>query len=671
MHYLAPPFKQGHAHMQKHSTFSLAIFALILLMSGLLFNLLLPQRVFASVQAKSQAILRSTTCQAQITPDEHSLLIILLDRSGSMGLAGPTVGGTDPYNNSASVTDALADLWIGPMAVVIFSGDSAQTLSSPDHTQRKDLKAQIDASTASGYTPMDLAFQKAQTLLQQQGYPAGSRIVLITDGFPQTASDPQGNLHEQPDILNNLTPQLHKECVPLYAFGLAAGYTDTQTRNSAQHFLTQATTNADGTPNGFYYNVPDTTTLANAVLALYAQWRGLEFHKIDEDTVNNDYQLALDSSFQEASIITFHSGDFTGQNKPLATKSGQNIASQEVTISTGNHDKYEIDTLQPPIAPDTYIVDTGGDTQALVFTLVKSTRTLQIVKPTRTNKAYTGGSVTIWVHLLDQGTAFVPAANEQKIFQATVIETVHGKQLPPQTVPLTQQQAGSDIFAGTYAVPVDTQPEKTAVTIGTLEISGYSKYQGIVHTTQASVIIPVVIPALVIPPVPPKPCPATCVIQRNLLWLIVLAAVLLLGLIALICYIRWRNASKPYGYLVSAMNDDSAVPLGTYRPFWSNCLHPSQITMKELASYPNGLTVTGSLLSEPLAISFTEQGIFLKLMQGTSSNVTVVTEGEEMQFSATRRTIQLKEDSEIRCGGFPVANYRTIVAIAFNTYSSL
>src|SRR5438105_605882 len=55
------------------------------------------------------------TCPIAAKPTSQSLLIVLLDRSGSL-IEGSSP--TDPNGYSTSVTKALADLWPGEMAVI-------------------------------------------------------------------------------------------------------------------------------------------------------------------------------------------------------------------------------------------------------------------------------------------------------------------------------------------------------------------------------------------------------------------------------------------------------------------------------------------------------------------------------------------------------------------------
>src|SRR5579863_1115953 len=68
------------------------------------------------VKASTVRKISATTCRVPTQPGISSLLVVLLDRSGSLT-------STDPDEYSASMTKALADLWPGSMAVIPFTGD--------------------------------------------------------------------------------------------------------------------------------------------------------------------------------------------------------------------------------------------------------------------------------------------------------------------------------------------------------------------------------------------------------------------------------------------------------------------------------------------------------------------------------------------------------------------
>jgi hypothetical protein len=69
-------------------------------------------------------------CPDPAIPDTNSLLIVLLDRSGS--LVVPPGEATDPDDYSTSAVRALTDLWPGKMAVIPFGNDTANVLGPVD-----------------------------------------------------------------------------------------------------------------------------------------------------------------------------------------------------------------------------------------------------------------------------------------------------------------------------------------------------------------------------------------------------------------------------------------------------------------------------------------------------------------------------------------------------------
>ena len=155
----------------------------LFIVSLLGFTLFNPVDVSYAVALPAHAPVVSCSASAPADPNPQSLLIVLLDRSGSL-IQEPNP--TDPNGYSTSVTKALADLWMGQMAVIPFSGDTASLpiLGPSTLADRGILKSAIQDTAAhiGGNTPLAPAMQEALTLLQQKGNPAGSRVVIITDG---------------------------------------------------------------------------------------------------------------------------------------------------------------------------------------------------------------------------------------------------------------------------------------------------------------------------------------------------------------------------------------------------------------------------------------------------------------------------------------------------------
>lgn len=564
----------------KKASFHRLLF-LVSLIVPLCGGFILGNGVTAPHVARADTIATPTACTgaATVKPDSSSLLIVLLDRSGSLGIGGSS--GTDTQNYSASATDALSDLWPGPMAVIPFYANGNQLIATPIGpllpAQRAALKNQVNNLQSQGWTPLAEAMQTAQHLLSQNGTPPGSRIVIITDGYPQTPADPNG-VSEEHTVLTKEAPQFCREGVSVSPFGLTI-----QANSNPATFLRQVATET----NGAYQRIADASELGGAVIGLYAAWDGLEFNPIKKDQAHDDYPIVTDSSTQSVYILTFYP---SGQNEPLTTANGQ---SASYTSSTdGRH--YEIDTLNTPIPPATYTVRTT-DPNAVVYDLVNSTRTLQLVQPTTNTVAQPGKGITITAHLVDKGTGpIVPGQNQLAFFQATITETVHGQALAPQTVDLTQAQPGSDLFIGEFAVPKDAKPGNTAVTIGTLQIKITANYQGVIHTTNP-LTIPVVIPKYI--PPPPPPCHVgfwQCASPQTHTLIIGGGIMLLFLLLLLFLWWLWHRQPAPSGTVYGIPprgkydpEDIAEVRLGSKRKLEDYLFRRSVITSEELSRHPD------------------------------------------------------------------------------------
>src|SRR5437764_5917828 len=158
-----------------------------------------------------------SSCPSPGTITSQSLLVVLLDRSGSLTYQP---GATDPNGYSTSVTNALADLWPGSMAVVPFSGNQTPILGPAvlsDPTARADLKNRVNRYSIGGNTPLGPAMHQALKLLQ--GAASGSRVIVVTDGNP-TGDGNNDGAHQEKDIRSNLLPQFCNQGMPVSAFGL-------------------------------------------------------------------------------------------------------------------------------------------------------------------------------------------------------------------------------------------------------------------------------------------------------------------------------------------------------------------------------------------------------------------------------------------------------------------
>src|SRR5436305_1413213 len=103
----------------------------------------------------------TSNCSSAVEPTSQSLLVVLLDRSGSLTEG---TNPTDPNGYSTSVTNALADLWPGSMAVVPFSGTQTPILGPAvlsDPTALADLKNSVNGYPIGGNTPLGPAMHQA------------------------------------------------------------------------------------------------------------------------------------------------------------------------------------------------------------------------------------------------------------------------------------------------------------------------------------------------------------------------------------------------------------------------------------------------------------------------------------------------------------------------------
>ena len=98
----------------KHVLRCAFIFGIILLLaSGIAGTASAAHAAGAYGSSQGTAHLITSGCSSAVVPTSQSLLVVLLDRSGSLTEG---TNPTDPNGYSTSVTNALADLWPGSMA---------------------------------------------------------------------------------------------------------------------------------------------------------------------------------------------------------------------------------------------------------------------------------------------------------------------------------------------------------------------------------------------------------------------------------------------------------------------------------------------------------------------------------------------------------------------------
>lgn len=649
-----------------------SLFAILL--SGLLLvsYLFLPtSKVYAQTYTRTSTV---TSCPDFAQPDSNSSLIILLDRSGSLG-DGVTTQPTDQYKYSTSIAKALVDLWPGGVVVIPFGDPRANGANSDipilpiyraDTTpgQRDVLKTEIQNYPTQGGTPVAPAMRKALALDDLQRPAVGSRIVLITDGGPSQTSphvpeyltETSGKQHDE--ILTNnygesLVSQFRKTCVPFNIFGLKTVPVDNQ-------FLQQVADDINGAGSDMYKSVQSEQQLAKEILFLYSNWRGLSFNQVAETTVSKDYRVVTDSTVSELTLITFHSANVA--DKPLTTRNGQAVNDQ---VFTDTH--YQIDYLVNPSA-NTYITSTtatstnSGDKDFVaVYSLLKSTRALQLIQP-KLQQANTGQNIAISVQFIDQGQKpLIPAGISTGDVYAEISGTINGKNITAQRVDL-KQKAGSPLFIGSYTFPSDQAPGPKPVFIGNLQIDVHGKYQDVIYNADKSIQLYV--------PQEPYSCRVNafqCFIEEHpgSLSFIILGVILLLllGLLGL-ALLAWNRQPTPFGWLV-APNQSTAIELGKDRSWRNKWFSKSVISTSELSQHHNAIG-TLNLAGSPFRFVFKPDGkAYLQHTGVSSTSVGVRLPNQQtVTLGPTNRDVELPTRSTILVNNVPLGTFQTTAPAA-------
>lgn len=559
-----------------------ALLGIILIFSSILVSALLQSLpAFASMRILSVA---QDNCPAGAKPDSNSILVVLLDRSGSL-VAGNEP--TDPNGYSGSATKALADLWPGQIAVIPFGNDQEPIVGPYAHSDIggiTSLKHYIDNNPPSqnADTPLRPAMDKAKTLFSNS-IPACSKLVLITDGVPDAPSSPQQEVNA---IKAQEIGWFHDHGLPISVFGLKI---DKSTPNGQ---MADGLLNAIETGTGTgpaYDSVQSAENLASEVTSLYAKWRDLSFTPITKDTVNNTYPVSIDPFVDQATIISFYEQGV--QNNPV-TKNGQAIPQNSFEQTKDQH--YEIDNiLDPSHNAGTYIISTVGNAAASVYALVDSTLTLSLASLPAV--VTTGQSLPIQAHFLHSGTPIVTGSTSP--LSATVTISLNGHPTQSTTV-LLYPQRGSDLYTGDYSVPTTGQkPGKTAVEVGTLSISvnGTAMFQGSsAKRGTSATTVQIDVPKA--PPPPPYVCKkgvAQCFWEQYHTVIIGITPLVLLLLAILIVFLILQSRPPLVGTITNIPStrrytpeDISTVSLGK-RPFFEKLLHKSVIESDELRRHPD------------------------------------------------------------------------------------
>lgn len=483
-------------------------------------------------------------------PTSQSLLAVLLDRSGSLV-------DTDPGEYSASIARVLADLWPGKMVIIFFNGTQTPLLQigPVDLTQngaRDQLKSAIEKQryNVQGWTPTQVAVEQARDVFAQAGYPAGSQVVMITDGQPRTPADADGTQQikaiEQQDV-----PVFSAHQVPINTFGLG-----NEVGAGAQSFLKQLAT----TTGGEYHDVTDPAQLAQPVLQLYANWLGMSFvrttghNTFSIDTYAGLVDFVAFLQNRNAAPVTLLGPN--GQPVP-----GRNLLDRSLDIHY-EFDRLAITDFNPAGRYTIQIADPTARTYVLEQTRLQA----EIVSPAPRTPVSVGHPLTVSVALYDQNPRqhVLPHPGDAVVGLKYAL-TVNGKTVDSGEEVL-QQGTGAD--ADLFSAQI------TPRQAGTLQITIVATYQYIPVLNQPQITLqvtptPAVVPACTLTNV-------SCVLQR---YGTALGLSLLLFVALLLAFGIWLRPA-PFG--VFKRTDDTLCVLGSNRSWGRRLLHKSTIYSDEL-----------------------------------------------------------------------------------------
>lgn len=523
---------------------------------NVLFLLLgLGSAVFLAGSGWPRATLASTrtapACRLAAAPGASSLLVVLLDRSTSLA-------STDPGEYSTSVTRVLADLWPGRMAVLFFSGTSPRLpqLGPVDLAQpgaRVQLKARIEAqrNTLGADTPTQYALEQATRVLAQSGYPAGSRVMLITDGQPFLPTDQDGT-RQIATIERQDLPGFCAHGVPVHTFGLG-----NQVPGYALAFLQQVAARTAGD----YHEVTDPAQLAAPVLQMYASWQHITFV-----SAGARHQFLVDTYARQVSIIVFLRDSVTfpvtllgPDQRPVPA---QNLLNQARDI----HYQFAQMLVQRFNTAGTYTIETD-DPGAQTYALEETRLQVTLVAPTAQTPLYAGQPLTVTVALYDHGNPqqhVHPAPNESVTIGLTYTLRAEGKQLVSGEKQLVQQPAPDDDLFSTQLVP----PHTGALT---LVISASYQYISIPDAPRITVQV-VEAPSVL--------CPGGFACPGGVGGLLLAVP---LGLVIVLAGLFFWRRPRPCGVLEGARGQSRDLARG--RAFMQQLLSPASIVAEELTGF--------------------------------------------------------------------------------------
>lgn len=600
----------------------LAIFSLLsIILGGVLSIGVGPVQAYA-VTMPANRVTMNSACPAVGDPTSNSLLVVLLDRSGSL-IAEP--GATDPQHYSTSVTKSLAELWPGRMAVVPFHLDvtavphfGPYTLSDPQ--QKKTLEDQIDQTniTIGGGTPLEAAMRAGLSLLN--GAPSGSRVILITDGAPDNHPPGLSYAQQVKDIRGGLIQQYCSEGFPISAFGL------TITDANANALLEQVTTGTGGT----YQDVTNPKQLSLAVIKLYSAWQHLNFAQVTDQ--GGSYAVNFDSFVHQVTFVTFRTND--GYSVTLDGPNNQPV--QTSSPATDNH--YEIDTISGAVFVagkyTVHVSDVTGiaDPDAQIYALVTSPLHIKILSLTTGQQIAYGKPIEIDAAFFNDNSQLTPGKNSSQMI-AHVTLYVHGKQVgPTNDIVLTQQ---GNVFKGQSIIYKQ---------VGQLVIQIDGVFQGDQREASANIV-------LIAPPPPCQLWDIQCQWQRNSTQVIIFFGLIFLVLVLLIVlfiyWLRRRKHGKPFGVLTNRIaNRLESLDLSEF--------HRSPVRSRDIEGRG-----TFNFSDADFNLVFTRNGsVYIEPTKRNSATITIKSAGQSQTLDGGSGQADLLSGSAIMVGNRQVATFQ-------------
>jgi transcriptional regulator of met regulon len=637
-------------HSQVARKSQLALIGIVLNLSIVLLCMGLPSKI-----ASAEAISRSWEVKRELAgtdfrptqnscptsqptkPGLGSLLIVLLDRSGSL-IDEP--GATDPKDYSTSVTRVLADHWPGRMVVIPFKGDriplqqiGPNVMSDP--TQRDNLKNQIPEPDPHGDTPLGPALDQALQLLQVAS--PGSKVVIITDGEPNTTGDPDGSL-QAAHIRNDLLKQFCHLGIPISPFGLEIH------DPRADALLSDIATGTGGT----YTKVQSSEQLAQSVVHMYRDWQNLALSQPARD-VDGSYSVFINDFATYAYIVVFRSN--SSFHVYLYGSDGKTPVSGLLPLSIDRHyviyklgrSSFSTNIFRVKVVSDKGVLDSAAQVYALADHPLLNVRLIS-QSPLH---AFTQQPLAITAALFKGSNLDVPKS--AAMLTADLTFYVNGK--PVQTVTGTLIQQAQDVFSLQF--PAYSEP-------GQVRIVVHATYEGIQVDSQTYTL------QLAKPPYVCTRGEVQCIWEQNrllILGTVVPLLALLLLLIGLIIWcMRWRDQPAPYGWLVDERNMH-AVELGNLRPFFSKVLHKSVIDVGEIENNPDAFGVF-DFAGEPCQFVFKPTGVFFRRNGKGFSGITVRIGTKEVTLDERTPEVELHEGSSIKVSHTVVGTFQTTTPLS-------